>query len=147
MCLNLNVSIFVLFEDRCYANMGFIKVVKRRATRFDNLAKKWKGPLGLVPCPRHGVWHLQTADCRPQIADCKLKDTKNLPNKGDTIKNINRVKVRKQPGNRDIFLHWPHCQDAVGYSFYWLTRHITNCNDFLFFFDYCELIMTSSNSH
>ena len=60
----------------------------------------------------------QTADCTPQIADCKLKDTKNLPNKGDTIKNINRVKVRNQPGNRDIFLHWPHCQDAVGYSFY-----------------------------
>ena len=55
----------------------------------------------------------QTADCRPQIADYKLKDTKNLPNKGDTIKNINRVKVRKQPGNRDIFLHWPHCQDIL----------------------------------
>ena len=35
-----------------------------------------------------GVWHLQTAECRPQIADCKWKDTKNLPNKGDTIKNI-----------------------------------------------------------
>ena len=31
---------------------------------------------------------LQTADRRPQIADCKLKDTKNLPDKGDTIKNI-----------------------------------------------------------
>ena len=27
--------------------MGFIKVVKRRATRFDNLAKKWKGPFSL----------------------------------------------------------------------------------------------------
>ena len=33
----------------------------------------------------------QTADRRPQIADCKLKDTKNLPNKGDTIKNITSV--------------------------------------------------------
>ena len=94
---------------------------------------------------------LQTADRRPQIADCKLKATKKLPNKGDTIKNINRVKVRKRPGNRGWFfcakLHWPHFQDAVGYSFYWLTRHITNCNDFLFFLDYYELIMTSSNSH
>ena len=30
----------------------------------------------------------KTADCRPQTADCKLKDAKNLPNKGDTIKNI-----------------------------------------------------------
>ena len=33
----------------------------------------------------------QTADCRPQIADCKLKDIKNLPNKGHTIKNITSV--------------------------------------------------------
>ena len=38
--------------------MGFIKVVKRRATRFDNLAKKWKGPLGLVPCPRQVRGHV-----------------------------------------------------------------------------------------
>ena len=120
MCLNLNVSIFVLFEDRCYANMGFIKVVKRRATRFDNLAKTWKGPLGLVPCPRHGVWHLQTADCRPQIADCKLKDTKNLPNKGDTIKNITSCESEKVAWEQGWYfcakLHWPHFQDAVGYS-------------------------------
>ena len=38
---------------------------------------------------------LQTADCRPQIADCKLKDTKNLPNKGDTIKNITLCESEK----------------------------------------------------
>ena len=94
---------------------------------------------------------LQTTDCRPQIADCKLKDTKNLPNKGDTIKNITSCESEKVAWERGWFfcakLHWPHFQDAVGYSFYWLTRHITNCNDFLFFLDYYELIMTSSNSH
>ena len=41
----------------------------------------------------YDICRLQTADCRlqiyrPQIADCQLKDTKNLPNKGDTVKNI-----------------------------------------------------------
>ena len=45
-----------------------------------------------------------TADCRPQTADhrlqttdsaCKLKDTKNLPNKGDTIKNITSCESEK----------------------------------------------------
>ena len=41
------------------------------------------------------------ADCRPQTADhrsqadCKLKDTKNLPNKGDTIKNITSCESEK----------------------------------------------------
>ena len=35
------------------------------------------------------------ADCRPQIADSKLKDTKNLPNKGDTIKNITSCESEK----------------------------------------------------
>ena len=35
------------------------------------------------------------ADCRPQIADCKLKDTKNLPSKGDTIKNITSCESEK----------------------------------------------------
>ena len=48
--------------------------------------RKWK---------TSGVWHLQTADCRPQTADCKLEDTKNLPNKGDTIKSITSCEVRK----------------------------------------------------
>ena len=38
---------------------------------------------------------LQTTDHRPQIADCKLKDTKNLPNKGDTIKNITSCESEK----------------------------------------------------
>ena len=38
---------------------------------------------------------LQTVDCRPQIADCILKDTKNLPNKGDTIKNITSCESEK----------------------------------------------------
>ena len=38
---------------------------------------------------------LQTADRRPQISDCKLKDTKNLPNKGDTIKNITSCESEK----------------------------------------------------
>ena len=37
----------------------------------------------------------QTADYRAQIADCKLKDTKNLPNKGDTIKNITSCESEK----------------------------------------------------
>ena len=38
--------------------------------------------------PQTADCRLQTVDYRPQIADCKLKDTKNLANKGDTIKNI-----------------------------------------------------------
>ena len=63
---------------------------------------------------------LQTADCRPQIADCKLKDTKNLPNKGDTIKNITSCESEKVAWEQGWYfcakLHWPHFQDAVGYS-------------------------------
>ena len=122
-----------------------------------------------------GVWHLQIADCRPQtadcrpqtaycrlqtagcrlqIADCKLNDTKNLPNKGDVIKKITSSESEKVAWEQGWYfcakLHWPHSQDAVGYSsptLYQLTRHITNCVDSLFFFDYCELIMTSSNAH
>ena len=35
------------------------------------------------------------ADCRLQTADCKWKDTKNLPNKGDTIKNITTFESEK----------------------------------------------------
>ena len=35
------------------------------------------------------------ADCRQQIEDCKLKDTKNLPDKGDTIKNITSCESEK----------------------------------------------------
>ena len=36
------------------------------------------------------------ADCRSQIADCKLNDTKNLPiNKGDVIKNITSCESEK----------------------------------------------------
>ena len=113
----------------------------------------------------YGVWHLQTADrrlqtadfrpqtadhrstadCRPQIADCKLKDTKNLPNKGDTIKNITLCESEKVAK----LASFPRCcwlffTDA---TLYWLTRHITNCVDSLFFFDYCELIITSSNAN
>ena len=45
--------------------------------------------------PVYDICRLQTADCRPQIADCKLKDTKNLPNKGDTIKNITSCESEK----------------------------------------------------
>ena len=36
----------------------------------------------------YDICRLQTADCRPLIADCKLNDTKNLLNKSDVIKNI-----------------------------------------------------------
>ena len=100
-----------------------------------------------------GVWHLQTADCRPQIADCKLNDTKNLPNKGDVINNITSCGSEKVAWEQGWYfcakLQWPHSQDPVGYSsttLYQLTRHITNCVDSLFFFDYCELIITSSNA-
>ena len=32
---------------------------------------------------------------RPQIADCHLKDNKNLPNKGDTVKNITSCESEK----------------------------------------------------
>ena len=44
---------------------------------------------------------LQTADCRPQTADRRLQivliktDTKNPPNKGDTIKNITSCQSEK----------------------------------------------------
>ena len=38
--------------------------------------------------PQTADRRLQTADCRSQTADCNLNDTKNLPNKGDIIKNI-----------------------------------------------------------
>ena len=47
---------------------------------------------------------LQTADCRrrPKIADCKLNDTKNPPNKGDVFKNIKSCE--SSLGNKvDIF--------------------------------------------
>ena len=40
----------------------------------------------------------QTADRRPQTADHRfqiVKDTKNLPNKGDTIKNITSCESEK----------------------------------------------------
>ena len=104
--------------------------------------------------PQTADCRLQTADCRPQIADCKLKDTKNLPNKGDTIKNITSCESEKVAWEQGWYfcakLHWPHSQDAVGYSsstLSQLTQHITSCVDSLFFFDYCELIMTSSNAH
>ena len=43
----------------------------------------------------YDICRLQTADCRPQIAYCKLKDTKNIPNKGDTIKNITLCEIEK----------------------------------------------------
>ena len=60
------------------------------------------------------------ADCRPQISDFKLKDTKNLPNKGDTIKNITSCESEKVAWEQGwcfcAKLHWPHSQDAVGYS-------------------------------
>ena len=88
---------------------------------------------------------LQTTDCRPQIADCKLKDTKNRPNKGDTIKTITSCESEKVAK----LVSFPRCcwlffTDA---TLYWLTQHITNCVDSLFFFDYCELIITSSNAN
>ena len=45
------------------------------------------------------------ADCRQQIADCKLNDTKNLPNKGDVFKNIKSCESEKVAlGTRLIFL-------------------------------------------
>ena len=64
----------------------------------------------------YDICRLQTADCRPQAADCRLqtadcslqsavfslqsadckfKDTKNLPDKGDTIKNITSCESEK----------------------------------------------------
>ena len=55
----------------------------------------------------YDICRLQTADCRPQtadcrlqiyrpqIADCQLKETKNLPNKGDTVKNITLCESEK----------------------------------------------------
>ena len=104
----------------------------------------WQAP-NMSRYPVYDICRLQTADWRPQIADCKLKDTKTLPNKGDTIKNITSCESEKVAK----LASFPRCcwlffTDA---TLYWLTRHITNCVDSLFFFDYCELIMTSSNAH
>ena len=80
----------------------------------------YRNPCAFSTNSNVGVWHLQTADCRPQIADCKLKDTKNLPNKGDTIKNITSCESEKVAWEQGWYfcakLHWPHFQDAVGYS-------------------------------
>ena len=45
--------------------------------------------------PVYDICRLQTTDCRLQIADYKLKDTKNFPNKGDTIKNITSCESEK----------------------------------------------------
>ena len=58
---------------------------------------------GLLSCRRHigkredpgDEVGMTFADCRPQIEDCKLKDTKNLPDKGDTIKNITSCESEK----------------------------------------------------
>ena len=51
------------------------------------------------------------ADCRQQIADCKLNDTKNLPNKGDVFKNIKSCESEKVAlGTRLIFL----CKSYIG---------------------------------
>ena len=99
------------------------------------IESKWKAGLSgegnedgsrTLACPRlsdsivRGVWHLQTADCRSQIAGCKLNDTKNLPNKGDVIKNITSCESEKVAWEQGWYfcakLHWPHSQDAVGYS-------------------------------
>ena len=86
----------------------------------------------------------QTADCRPQTADCRLQTADCRLQTADR---------RLQTADCRYFcakLHWPHSQNAVGYSsptLYHLTRHITNCIDSSFFFDYSELIMTSSNAH
>ena len=57
---------------------------------------------------KHSVYDIcrpQTADRRLQIADCKLNDTKNLPNKGDVFKNIKSCESEKVAlGTRLIFL-------------------------------------------
>ena len=45
--------------------------------------------------PQTADCRLQTADRRSQIADFKLNDTKNLPNKGDVIKNITSCESEK----------------------------------------------------
>ena len=88
---------------------------------------------------------LQTTDCRPQIANCKLKDTKNVPNKGDNIKNITSCESEKVAKLASFSrCCWPFFTDA---TLYWLTQHVNNYFDSLFFFDYWELIITSSNAH
>ena len=93
----------------------------------------------------YDICRLQTTDCRPQITDCKLKDTKNLPNKGDTIKNITLCESEKVVK----LASFPRCcwLFFTDTTLYWLTQHITNCVDSLFLFDYCKLIITSSNAH
>ena len=79
----------------------------------------WQAP-NMSRYPVYDICRLQTADWRPQIADCKLKDTKTLPNKGDTIKNITSCESEKVAWEQGWYfcakLHWPHFQDAVGYS-------------------------------
>ena len=56
----------------------------------------------MTSIPVYDICRLQTAetaDCRPQTADCKLKDTKNLRNKGDTIKNVTSCESEKVARN------------------------------------------------
>ena len=98
----------------------------------------------------YDICRLQTADYKSQIADRKLNDTKNLPNKGDVIKNITSCESEKVAWL--MFLRKVTLDSFP--RFCWLfffdpfsTQHITSCVDSLFFFDYCELIMTSSNAH
>ena len=52
----------------------------------------------------------QTTECRPQTAGCKLKDTKNLPNKGDTIKNITSCESEKVAWEQG----WYFAQSYIG---------------------------------
>ena len=140
-------------------------VIKPPGTYFNNWlqlscrSSKFSSPFPATSVLLYGVWHLQTADCRlqtadcrlqtadcrPQIADCKSKDTKNLPNKGDTIKNITSCESEKVAK----LASFPRCFSLffTDATLYWLTQHITNCVDSLFFFDYCELIITSNNAH
>ena len=145
-----DISKLLYGNSRAVRHVKFETILKYHKRHLCRISHTNHAIICLYWCMTFADCRLQTADCRlhiyrPQIADCHLKDNKNLPNKGDTVKNITSCESEKVAK----LASFPRCcwlffTDA---TLYWLTQHITNCIDSLFFFDYCELIITSSNAH
>ena len=76
---HLSVNIVVLYQFTVPGHIVYIE-------NFASKVEAWSLSDGKKAV--YDIGRLQNADCRPQIADCKLNDTKNLPNKGDIINNI-----------------------------------------------------------
>ena len=47
------------------------------------IAITWFQISSIIPWNEFGVWHLQTADCRPQTADCRLQTADCRPQTAD----------------------------------------------------------------